>query len=286
VISINREFFAKAKRLVTEEEDVQTLTRLGLTISQAKVYLALLELGKATGKTVAKHSKVARQEAYRILAELQEKGLVEKIIDMPTEFKPIPIEDCIPILIKRKKNEISETQKEATRLLQKLKQKNSKSTFQEEDETRFSLFSEQVAVRREKGTLKAVQRSFDVITSRRDPHSVIFIDMEEIAEALQRGVKIRVIIDKPAEEEVLSDIIKQLKKYSTFKIRYLPNAPKALMSIYDEKEAWVCTCTHPVLKECSTLRTNNPCLLSILQDYFETMWLTAMKSTHQNPPQT
>jgi len=269
--------------LVTAEEDVQTLTHLGLTISQAKVYLALLELKKATGKIISKHSKVARQEVYRVLAELQKKGLVEKIIAMPTEFKPIPIEDYIPLLIERKKNEISKTRKEATRLIQTLKQKNSKSTFQEEDETHFRLFSEQVAVRREKGTLKAVQTSFDVITSWRDPHSVIFIDIEEIAEALQRSVKIRIIIDKTDEKEVLSDIIRQLKKYPNFKIRYLPNAPKALISIYDEKEAWVCTCTHPELKECPTLRTNNPCLLLILQEYFETMWLTAIKGNFKIP---
>jgi len=285
VILINREFFAKAKRVVTAGEDIQTLIRLGLTISQAKVYLALLELEKATGKTISKHAKIARQEAYRILAELQEKGLVEKIIDMPTEFKPIPIENSMSILIKRKKNEVSKTQKEAARLLQKLKQKTLQSTLKE-DETRFSLFPEPVAVRREKGTLKTVQRSYDVITSCRDPHSVIFIDMEGIAEALQRGVKIRVIIDKTDEKEVLSDIIKQLKKYPNFKIMYLPNAPEALMSIYDEKEAWVCTCTHPVLKECPTLQTNNSCLLSILQDYFEIRWLTAMENNHYDFAQT
>jgi sugar-specific transcriptional regulator TrmB len=64
---------------MVEEEFVQILTRLGLTISQAKVYLALLELKKATGKITAKHSEVARQEAYRVLGELQEKGRVSDI---------------------------------------------------------------------------------------------------------------------------------------------------------------------------------------------------------------
>jgi hypothetical protein len=49
------------------------------------------------------------------------------------------------------------------------------------------------------------------------------------------------------------------------------------MSMHDRKEAWVSTCTEPVLEECPTLWTNNVCLLSILQDYFEIMWLTAMK---------
>ena len=267
---------------MVEEEFVQILSRLGLTISQAKVYLALLELKKATGKTTAKHSKVARQEVYRLLAELQEKGLVKKIIARPTEFEPIPIEDCTSILIKRKKNGISETQKETAILLQKFKQKRSKNTL-EEYETRFSLFPHQATIQKKKMTLKTVRRSFDVVTSWRNPHSIMFIAMEEIDKVLQRDVKVRVLIDKPDEERLLSDIRKHLEKYPAFKIRYLLNAPKALMSIYDKKEARICTCIRPWLKECPTLWTNNPCLLSILQDYFEIMWLTAIKTNFKIP---
>jgi sugar-specific transcriptional regulator TrmB len=270
---------------MAEEEIVQILTRLGLTISQKKVYLALFELKKATGKIISKHSKVARQEVYRVLAELQEKGLVTKIIARPTEFEPIPIKDCISILIKPKENEISEIQKEATILLQKLKQKSSKNTL-EEDETQFSLFPEQATLRKEKGMLEAVRRNFDVVTSWRDPHAIMFIGMEDIGKALRRDVKIRVIIDKPDEEKLLSDIRKNLEKYPAFKIRYLLNAPKALISIYDKKEAWVCTCTCPVLKKCPTLWTNNPCLLSILQDYFEMIWFRAVEGNFQDPSQT
>jgi sugar-specific transcriptional regulator TrmB len=256
-----------------QDRDTQTLTDLGLTILEARVYLALAKVGKTTIATISKTSKVARPDVYRTLSKLQEKGLVEKIIAMPTKFKPIPIDDYISILIERRKKEISETQKEATRLLKKLKEKNSNSL--QEDETRFSLSSEQATIRRKERTLENVQRSFDVVTSWRNPHADLFIHMEEIAEALQRDVEIRVIIDKPDEEKLLSDIMKQLKKYPNFKTRYLLNAPKALMSIYDKKEAWICTCTHPVLEECPTLRTDNPCLLSILQDYFDILWLTA-----------
>jgi sugar-specific transcriptional regulator TrmB len=277
VISINKEFFAKAKRLAIEEAAVQTLTRLGLTISQAKVYFDLLRLEKATVNTISKHSKMARQQVYRVLAELQEKGLVEKIIEIPTEFKPIPIEDCMYILIERKKNEVFKNQKEATVLLQRLIQKKTKNTLQE-DEAQLRLISERATVLREKGRLKAVQRSIDEVTSWKNPHTTMFIDMDDLTEALQRGVKIRVIIDKPSEEKLLTDITKQLKKHPTFKIRYLPNAPKALISVYDKKEAWICTCTQPVRKDCPSLWTNNPCLLAILQDYFEMLWLTAMEA--------
>ncbi|MEM4733518.1 MAG: helix-turn-helix domain-containing protein, partial [Candidatus Bathyarchaeia archaeon] len=77
------------------KEDVQTITKLGLTTSQVKVYLSLLQQKKATAKTISNFSKIARQEVYRVLSDLYEKGLVEKIIAKPTEFKAVPIEDCL-----------------------------------------------------------------------------------------------------------------------------------------------------------------------------------------------
>jgi sugar-specific transcriptional regulator TrmB len=266
----------RAKSLAVEEENISILTRLGLTAAQAKVYLTLLECKEGTGKLISTHSKVARQEVYRVLTELHEKGLVEKEIAVPTEFVPVPIEACISILIKSKKKEISENRKEARLLLQKFKEKNSNKF--EEKESRFSLFPEQSTVRKEKLALDAVQKSFDVITSWEDPRSVIFIDAAEIAQALQRGVRIRVIIDKTDEEKLVSDSIQQLEKYSTFKVRYLPSTPEAFMLIYDNKEIMLCTCTDPMVEKCPTLWTNNPCLLSILQEYFEMKWRTAITS--------
>lgn len=258
------------------QHKILTLTRLGLTSNQAKVYLALFRAGLSTAKTISKNSGVARPDVYRVMATLEKLGLIEKIISAPYKFRAISIHDAFAILMDRRVKETSELQETTREILKKFENNNARTALKE-DETRFSLFSEQVAVRRKGKTLENVQRSFDVVTSRRNPHSVIFINMKKIAEDLQRGVKIRVIIDKPDEEKLVLDVIKHLKKYSTFKMRYLPNATKALMSIYDKKEAWVCTCTHPVLEKCPTLWTNNPCLLSILQDYFEMMWLTALE---------
>lgn len=216
------------------------------------------------------------------MATLEELGLVERIVSAPCKFRAISIHDALSILMERRVRETSELQEMIIGMTYKFKNNNARTALKE-DETRFSLFSEQVAVRRKEKALEAVQRSFDVIASFRNPHSVMFIDVEEMAEALQRGVEIRVIIDKPDEEKLLSDITKQLKQHSNFKIKYLLNAPKALMSIYDKKEAWICTCTNPAREDCPTLRTNNPCLLSILQDCFEIKWFTALASKPEQP---
>jgi len=267
--------------LVTAEEDVQTLTHLGLTLSQAKVYLALLELKKATGKTISKHSKVARQEAYRILDELQEKGLVEKIIDMPTEFKPIPIKDCISILIERKKNAISKTQKEAITLLQKFKEKN--SHVLQEEEPQFILVPEKESSWKIGRAIENAQTSVDTITTLNRFRSGMFEFDEIIRSALKKSIKFRIITDKPEDGNSLPEIAKALMKDPLFKVRYCNQSLSAVLGIYDKKEMTISISTVRGLGETPTLFSNNLCLLAIAQNYFETMWLTAIKGNFKIP---
>ena len=269
--------------MISQDQDTQTLIALGLTVLEAKVYLALAKVGKATiAATISNTSKVARPDVYRTLVKLQEKGLVEKIIATPTKFKLIPMKESLITLLENKRNGIHRIEEKINELLWNFKEKDLNTI--PENETQLSLFPERVAVRRKEKTLENVIGSFDVVTTLRNPHSVVFVNMERIDEALQRGVEVRIIVDKSSGEESLSDILKHLKKYPNFKIRYLPSAPKALISLYDKKEAWICTCTNPEVEACPTLRTSNTCLLSIFQDYFETMWRTVMENNHQDPP--
>lgn len=52
------------------------LERLGLSQKEARVYLALLELGKDTVQNIGKKAKVARPTTYVILEKLLDLGLV------------------------------------------------------------------------------------------------------------------------------------------------------------------------------------------------------------------
>ncbi len=79
--------------MMLQVEDVQTLTGFGLTFLQAKVYLTLVRSGSGTVKKIAERTNIARQEAQRVVGELQIIGLVEKLLVNPTEFKPVPIND-------------------------------------------------------------------------------------------------------------------------------------------------------------------------------------------------
>ncbi len=58
------------------EQLIQELKKLNLTEKEARVYLALLELGPSTPYKIAKRSRLKRPTAYVIAEELVEKGLI------------------------------------------------------------------------------------------------------------------------------------------------------------------------------------------------------------------
>lgn len=60
-------------------ELIKTLQKAGLTNKEAKVYLAVLELGETTINRAAKKSKVKRSTVYLLVESLKEKGLVSAI---------------------------------------------------------------------------------------------------------------------------------------------------------------------------------------------------------------
>jgi len=80
-------------------EAAKCLTKLGLTVNQARVYIALLRLGSAKASEVAKESGVERAETYRALNRLGELGLVRASVLKPTCFIPSPPEEGISRLL-------------------------------------------------------------------------------------------------------------------------------------------------------------------------------------------
>lgn len=58
----------------------QTLTKLGLTDAEARVYLSMLKLGEHGVQNIARESKISRTAAYEIVNALQKKGLVSEIL--------------------------------------------------------------------------------------------------------------------------------------------------------------------------------------------------------------
>jgi sugar-specific transcriptional regulator TrmB len=107
-------------------EELQTLSDLGLTLIQARVYLALVEFGPSKVSEIAKNSKVARPDVYRTLSKLQTLGLVEKIIEGPVKYKAISMDRELALLLERKTRRYEELRARTRILLEAARAKKSK----------------------------------------------------------------------------------------------------------------------------------------------------------------
>jgi sugar-specific transcriptional regulator TrmB len=261
--------------LTLKSEDVEALTCLGLTVLQAKVYLALTSSGKATIKTISKTANVARQDIYRLVAELQELGIVEKIIAAPNEFRAIPLRDGTNILLKRKQKENSDAHKKALKLIQRHKDENTNAQ-PEEEKPQFIMIPEKKALTlRLKEPIETAQESIDSTCSWKKFPNELGILAEAVEKALRRGVKIRFVIEKPEHTNSLPKTAQVFMKNPYFKLRTIPYPPTGILCIIDKKEVLLATSTAGSTVGSPALWTSNPSLLAIVQEYFEQMWLTS-----------
>lgn len=67
-------------------DKIQALTTIGLTEKEATVYLALVELGKATVTKLSSHTKLHRPSVYDILERMVQKGLASHILEGETKW--------------------------------------------------------------------------------------------------------------------------------------------------------------------------------------------------------
>ncbi|HYM39079.1 MAG TPA: helix-turn-helix domain-containing protein [Thermoplasmata archaeon] len=69
---------------------MQKLEGFGLTEYQARVYLALLDLGTATASEIPAISRVPRTRIYTTVRQLHAKGLVQILPERPVRYQAVP----------------------------------------------------------------------------------------------------------------------------------------------------------------------------------------------------
>ncbi len=261
------------------KKEVKVLEGLGLTSCQAKVYLALCHFGLLDAKTVTKYADVPRSDTYRITSELEGLGLIEKVISRPTSFRAISLEMGTSILLKRKKEETDRLESNIKGVLENFKTNNKQLQLPKPE---FVLVPRKEAIiNRSKRVHNNTQISIDAIISLKRFRPMVFGYLNEAKKLLERGVEFRVILEKPDDKKSIPEI-KELKKYPSYELRYVLNCPSAQVTIFDKKEVFITTLAKAGFAESSTLWSNNPSLLSIIQGYFEMVWIKAMKNQHDD----
>jgi sugar-specific transcriptional regulator TrmB len=264
--------------MLISEEDVQLLTRTGLTQSQAYLYLALLKKGKTNAATLSRQTKTPRTETYRILNELQEIGLVEKQLLVPYVYQAIPLKFAAQALMIKKIKEYKETQKKINELLLKIEE--TEETHHETEPKIIINKGKQRLLQLLKTGQDNAKNSIDFISTTKRWCQLVGYGCDGWKEALNRGIIHRGILEETECETDFPDNAKELLKKPNIEIRVLKKASKTNYAIYDNKEvAFNYTPLKP-LREAMTIWTNHPSLIAIFKEHFETLWEAAVKTEY------
>ena len=103
------------KQLSTIEE---TLSRFGLLKNEIKVYLYLARSGEKKASEIAEAISLHRTETYRILRDLEKKGILFSIFEKPLKFTAVPLDKAIDLLVNAQKMRIKLLEKEKANLVE------------------------------------------------------------------------------------------------------------------------------------------------------------------------
>jgi sugar-specific transcriptional regulator TrmB len=240
---------------------------------QAKAYFALATSGTQTGRAIAKISKIAPQDIYRLLGELAEKGLVEKIISKPAKFRATPLADGLKELLKRRQEETEKLTKEAEWIS---KAAEAFPVFDEEGGEFKILPNKEPVIRMSLEILLTAKASIDLMNETQEVLKLHETHFKAKKTALQSGVLIREIIGKSTSEVGLPPSLLNLAKSTPLlQMRMLDAPPTARLMIKDGKEVFFATTLKPGTHSQPFMWTNNPVLVQIIQQWYNCVWATA-----------
>jgi HTH-type transcriptional regulator, sugar sensing transcriptional regulator len=267
----------KGTVLPLQEHETRLLQDLGLTSPQARVYLALANLGNAaTASQISTTSNVARQDVYRMLTELQALSLIERIIAKQATFKAIPVQEAVDILIERQKHKTRILREKATETFKVLAEAKKEDAPVHQDNPKIVLVpKKELLIRRIKKAIETSQECVCAITPWHEFVQFQFMMHEQWKQALNSGVKIRWITHQPPSTSSYLESNVSFVKHPSFTLRIKANNPDVRFSIHDNREVFFAISSATNAAESPALWTSNPIFLFFLKDYFELSWSLA-----------
>ena len=252
--------------LTQEEEPIKLLTNLGLTCREAKIYLTLNRIGKATIKDLSAAAHMDRPNVYGVISKLQKLNLIEQMLATPIVYKAVPMGQGVEMMLEHKKHEFTELTRETKKLL-KTYSNIRKERLQEECKLR--IIPKETPTQKKFDELFAgTEKQNEAICYWSEPSSVLSWDYPIWKMLLKKNVEVRLIVYIPPDKK-LPEKAQELTKNPLFKIRYIDSPPKISITIHDQKKAFLSTSLSP---DSSFLWVDNVDFVAFFQDYFEMLW--------------
>jgi sugar-specific transcriptional regulator TrmB len=259
---------------MSNDENTELLLGLGLTLNQAKIYLAILKLQKTTVGQVAKFSKVRREDIYRILPTLEKMGLIERLLGKPSEIRATSITDALSLLVAEEKSKADERLAGMRGIVQKLTLKEWKQPPLG-DESIYILIAEKKAILAKTSELiKNSRKEVALIADKARIIPILAQFSDEYKQAIKKGAQIRLIFEGESPDVSLKEKAKKLIDGTSVHVKFQCE-PLNHFIMSDDKEALITTSKESGLGESPSLWTNSSNLIGVLRTSFESDWKKA-----------
>jgi len=247
----------------------RALHRLGLSKNEIRVYIYLARTGEHKASEISEALSLHRTETYRILRDLEKKGLISSVFEKPLKFIASQFEKALDILIETKKMKISLLEKRKKSLvdlwlsLPKPETENErKEVFQIlEGEEQISLKADEI--------LSGASREVFVFTTEHDItnfyHSGL---LDKLEKASKKNVNVQLLTDYSSKSCFFIEKLKLKKaKYSLSDVDGLPT-----FMLTDDEQLLLLIRKSNEKKRVAALWTNYDAFVKALKALFLELW--------------
>lgn len=164
---------------------VEELKDLGLTSYEAKSYVSLASLGPSEPKKVAKDARIPYPSVYSALESLEEKGWADEVLTKPVTYRAKKPANVKMVVVSK----LDDTFEALERIY--------RAEAPEEAELVYTLRGNEKVLAKIYELLKGAKESAVIVAPTMGLEDAKI--MELLAEAVERGVKVRAVCDEGAE---------------------------------------------------------------------------------------
>jgi sugar-specific transcriptional regulator TrmB len=260
---------------MTNDENTDLLLGLGLTLNQAKIYLAVIKLERTTVGQVANYSKVRREDVYRILPSLEKMGLIERLLGKPAEIRATRISDALSLLVAEEKGKSDERLIGMRGIVQKFSLKEWKQQLPTEENIYILIAEKKAIFAKTSDLISNSTQEIALIADKGRIMPILLQFSDQYKLAVKKGVVIRLLFEGESPDNSLKEKVKQLIGEEILICVRFHSASLNHFIMSDDKEALITTSKESGLGDSPCLWTNNGNLIGVLRTGFESEWSKA-----------
>ncbi len=250
------------------QNQIDTFTRLGLTVNQTKIFISLLQSEPSTVTQIAKATSLAREVVYRNIPKLEKNGLITKMIAAPCEYKAISISLATRILLEKRNKETVEVKAKVAQLVDQM---------QKRDKEENKIEPHLIAVSGKEHLISFTKKQ--VLTTKTSLDTMILNSKYSFwwennfplfRKLLAKNVKIRIILAS-CKEVVCDKNMERLERNPNFRVKHIRDEIQVGVGIIDDIDILINTLPNNIFRP-SFYWSNNPGIIALGKNYFEKYW--------------